>query len=348
MRVHLSHLWVVFSLLACWEHQANAHSMLPAYLIIHEGEGNNVSLLLKSPIIAGRDPGLRVSHPSHCRRNGTISTRPSDKATVRQWSLQCKGGIRGSSFQIIGLSAAVSETIVNIRRSDKSQQMVVVHRAKPNFQISPGKATPAFWSYLLMGVEHILLGLDHLLFVLGLLLVVRVRNEWMEPGNNHWMLLLSTITAFTVAHSLTLGLAVLGYVKLSPEPVELVIAMSILLLGFELGLCATKPDTLTFRKPWLVSFGFGLLHGFGFAGALAQIGLPETSVAPVLLLFNLGVELGQILFVGVILLSTFLLRSILSFVPPSLGLAFNQRTVVYGLVSVSSYWCAERVVALLF
>ena len=156
--------------------------------------------------------------------------------------------------------------------------------------IVPEKETPAqiAWTYLVLGVEHILGGIDHLLFVLALLLLVK--NKW---------LLLKTITAFTIAHSITLASAVLGFVQVPSAPVEAVIALSILFLASELAHGRHGKERLTERYPWVVAFTFGLLHGFGFAGALSAVGLPQNEIPLALFQFNVGVEIGQLMFVAV-------------------------------------------------
>jgi hypothetical protein len=184
-------------------------------------------------------------------------------------------------------------------------------------------------AYLALGVEHILGGVDHLLFVLALLLLVR-----------GFTLLLKTITAFTVAHSLTLALAALGVLNVPGAPVEAVIALSILFLASEIVRTRGGQIGLTARYPWVVAFTFGLLHGLGFAGALAEVGLPQSAIPLALLFFNVGVEVGQLLFVGASLVVVDLIRR-----PRFTWPAWSWRLPAYGIGSVAAFWCAERVVA---
>jgi hydrogenase/urease accessory protein HupE len=188
-------------------------------------------------------------------------------------------------------------------------------------------AVPA---YLVLGIEHLLFGLDHILFVIGLMFLVR----------SFWPLV-KTITAFTAAHSVTLAASTLGLVRLQQEPVEVVIALSILFLAVELARGADPATSIAVRKPWIVAFAFGLLHGFGFAGALADIGLPRDAAALALLLFNLGVELGQLAIVGIVLTVLWLLRRTGTVWP-----AWIVRLPIVGMGTISSYWAISRLVAM--
>lgn len=193
-----------------------------------------------------------------------------------------------------------------------------------------GSIITAAQRYTILGFEHILAGFDHLLFVLGLLLIVQ--------GN--W-LLIKTITAFTIAHSITLGLATLGFVNVPSKPVEAAIALSIMFLAMEIIHGWQGRYSLTHHKPWIVAFGFGLLHGLGFAGALSEIGLPPPEIPIALLFFNVGVEIGQLFFVMVILSIKHLL--------PRLGTdwpAWSRLVTVYFIGTVACYWLFERVVAM--
>jgi hydrogenase/urease accessory protein HupE len=181
-------------------------------------------------------------------------------------------------------------------------------------------------AYLLLGIEHILTGFDHLSFVLGLLLLVRSR-----------LTLVKTITAFTVAHSLTLAAAALKWVHVNPSVIEALVAFSIVFVALELVRAYRGHFGLTARYPWVIAFTFGLLHGFAFAGSLAQIGLPEHNIPLSLLLFNLGVEIGQLLFVGVVLIVIELLKRLprplpdwTSWIPP------------YAIGGLASFWVIER------
>jgi len=195
---------------------------------------------------------------------------------------------------------------------------------------SSGSLAAAAQRYLALGVEHILLGLDHLLFVLGLMLIVR--GPWQ---------LLATITAFTLAHSLTLALATFGMVALPPRTIEAAIALSIVFLAVEILHARQGRPGLTHRFPWLVAFAFGLLHGLGFAGALAEVGLPAAEVPAALLFFNLGVELGQLLFVLAILSLRWAVRTLQLGWP-----AWAEPLPAYAIGTIASFWLMERLAAL--
>jgi hydrogenase/urease accessory protein HupE len=185
-------------------------------------------------------------------------------------------------------------------------------------------------SYIALGITHILEGLDHLLFVFALLLLIRRR------GQLFW-----AITAFTVAHSITLAAATLGWVNIAPPPVEAVIALSIVFLAYELALPPEARDPVAVQFPWVVSFAFGLIHGLGFAGALREIGLPEGDIPLALFAFNVGVELGQLLFIFVILAAGFAARHIY----PAIRDQADQfeRVTSYGIGSLAAFWVIERI-----
>jgi hydrogenase/urease accessory protein HupE len=190
---------------------------------------------------------------------------------------------------------------------------------------------PPVASYLFLGVDHLLFGIDHILFVIGLVLFIR--DPWM---------LLKTITAFTIAHSMTLALSVLGLVRLPPQPVEAVIALSILFLARELMLPERQRSALTRIRPWIMAFGFGLLHGFGFAGALVDVGLPREQLALALLLFNVGIELGQLLIIAVIFTALWLLRSL-----PVGRWPLWQQTFSIFMGTMAGYWTIDRLSVLI-
>jgi hypothetical protein len=216
-------------------------------------------------------------------------------------------------------------------RADDSVQVARLTPSAPAFvfEATPGSLQVAR-AYTILGVEHILGGVDHLLFVLGLLLLVR--GPW---------LLVKTITAFTVAHSITLAAAALGWVRVQQAPVEAVIALSILFLAGELARQRDGKAGVMQRFPWIVAFTFGLLHGFGFAGALREVGLPETDIPLALLTFNVGVEIGQLVFVGVVLLLLAGFRRLKLTVP-----VWANAAPAYGIGTIAAFWTLQRVAPL--
>jgi hydrogenase/urease accessory protein HupE len=185
-------------------------------------------------------------------------------------------------------------------------------------------------TYLKLGIEHIFSGIDHLLFVLGLVLIV-------GPGGR----LVKTITAFTLAHSITLGAATLGWVQVPQAPVEAAIALSILFLAAELAHRQRGRSGLTAQYPWLVALTFGLLHGFGFAGALTEVGLPSQDIPPALLFFNLGVEIGQLAFVFTVLVVQVGIKRLSAGYQPR----WLTSVPAYGIGIMASFWCFQRIAA---
>jgi hydrogenase/urease accessory protein HupE len=209
-------------------------------------------------------------------------------------------------------------------------QTVILKPASSAFSVAGTQSGwQVFNAYMVLGIEHILFGIDHLLFVLGLLLLVRGVS-----------LLVQTITAFTLAHSLTLAIAALGFVNVPQAPVEAVIALSILFLATELIKQRQGREGLAEKYPWLVALSFGLLHGFGFAGALAEVGLPQTAIPLALFSFNVGVEIGQLLFVAVALSVIWLLKRVRVAWP-----AWAEFVPAYGIGSMAAFWCIQRISA---
>jgi hydrogenase/urease accessory protein HupE len=270
---------------------APAHESRPGYLELREVSAGRYEVLWKQPAVG--DLVLRLSpvFPDSCTLTGADrQLRPG--AMTTRLTLSCPGGLAGSTIRFAGLEDTMTTVLVRIHHLDGSEETHLVHPAAPFVTIrgAAGRAERAR-TYFQMGVEHIALGVDHLLFVLGLLLIVRDR----------WALV-KTISAFTVAHSLTLAAATLGYARVPAPPLNAAIALSILFLGPEIVRSWRGGTSLTIRYPWVVAFAFGLLHGFGFASGLTATGLPPTEIPLALLLFNVGVEVGQLSFVGLLLL----------------------------------------------
>jgi hydrogenase/urease accessory protein HupE len=269
-----------------------AHELRPAYLELRQTSLDTHDVLWKVPA-RGEDLrlALYVQFAEDCQHTTSRSTFTGG-AYVERWRVQCPGGLTGGTIRIDGLSSTMTDVLVRLERLDGTTHVIRLAPSAPSFIV---EATPGRWqaaaTYVKLGLEHIVLGVDHLLFVLGLLLIVQGRT-----------LLLKTITAFTVAHSITLAVATLGYTSAPLPPLNVAIALSILFLGPEVVRSWRGETSLTIQYPWVVAFAFGLLHGFGFASGLSTTGIPQAELLLALLSFNIGVEVGQLGFVAVALL----------------------------------------------
>jgi hydrogenase/urease accessory protein HupE len=258
-----------------------------------------------------------------------------DGASIEKWKLDCgEKGLEGYSITISGLEETFTDTLVRINMLNGAVHSEILRGNARSFVVAQSpSALGVMADYFVLGVQHILGGIDHLLFVLCLVILVT------GFGN-----LVKTVTAFTVAHSITLAGSALGYVDVSQGPVEAVIALSILFLARELLVTGQRRSdsgyqpSLTERAPWLVAFAFGLLHGFGFAGALAEIGLPQNEIPLALLMFNVGVEAGQLLFIGGVLLAALGLAKMKWKIPYQVTSA-----VVFSIGGISAFWLIDRV-----
>jgi hydrogenase/urease accessory protein HupE len=296
----------------------------PAYLEIVEDGSGAVRIVWKEPLAPGSGARLepRLSSGWLERHPGPVSTQ--DEFLVRRWDVPAgAGGLDGQTLTIAGLAAGSSDVLVRIRRAEGGGVTRLLRAGDPSLLIGRGAGASARAAYLALGVNHILRGVDHLLFVLGLLVIVGRR----------WGLLLKTVTAFTVAHSLTLAATTLGVIRVSVEPLNVVIALSILFLGIEMARQRRGASSLTLERPWIAAFGFGLVHGFGFASGLGTLDLPKREVLAALLLFNLGVELGQLAFVALYLALQQALRALE--VPHP---AWAQALPTYVVGSLGAYW----------
>jgi hydrogenase/urease accessory protein HupE len=306
----------------------------PAYLELRENGADSYDVLWKVPAQGDLRLAVAVRFP-----DGTTNvTEPrallSGSASIERWRVRREGGFVGHTIGIDGLVGGVTDVIVRVERADGSSQVERLAPERPAFTVkAPAGAREIAWSYLVLGVEHILGGVDHLLFVLALLLIVRGGRR-----------IVATVTAFTVGHSITLIAATLGWVHVPGPPVEAAIALSIVFVAAEVVHGLRGRQGVTARAPWLVAVMFGLLHGFGFAGALAEVGLPQTAIPIALLMFNVGVELGQLLFVTAAVAALALGRQLPVRVPPRLA---NTLPFVpaYGIGVLAMFWVFERVAA---
>ena len=321
---------LVLSLFTC---TASAHRLSPAFFGLSETESNVFSAQWKVSISGGLAAALEPRVPDGCVIAGTVRTYVVDDARVQHARMDCADGLRGKLFAINGLSGTDTDVLLRIDYLDGSS---FTHRLVPEEASVPipqqANTFDVIRTYLVLGIEHILLGIDHLLFVFALLLLVRGVGR-----------LIATVTAFTVAHSITLGAATLGFINVPSAPVEATIALSILFLATELvrgrdrRAGALASPSLTYRFPWLVAFSFGLLHGFGFAGALSEIGLPAQAIPLALLFFNVGVEIGQLLFICAILIVAWVLRHASEPIP-----RWSPKLAAYVIGSVATFWVVER------
>jgi hydrogenase/urease accessory protein HupE len=268
--------------------------------------------------------------PADVRNVTEPTVRALSDSLVERRLVQADGGtLAGARIEFVGLQATITDVLVRVQLRDGAFSTTLVHPSRPWIEITaaPGWLAVA-GAYLRHGIEHILFGYDHLLFVFALILIVRSRR-----------VLLWTITAFTLAHSITLALATLGVVHVPAAPVEATIALSILLLACEIVRLQRGEDSLTARWPWVVAFSFGLLHGFGFASALSDIGLPPGDVPLALFTFNIGVEVGQLTFIAVVL-ATAALAARITIIAALEHVALRAAPVAIGILA--AFWFFER------
>jgi hydrogenase/urease accessory protein HupE len=270
-----------------------AHEIRPALLNIVEQKPGWFEVTWKVPVLDGKELDIKPLLPAVMASYGPSSSHDVPGARVEYSSYQAEAeAISGEAIIIDGLTATQIDVMVRINLADGTSYSSILRPSNASYVIpSPGTTGEIAWVYMRLGIEHILQGIDHLLFVLGLLLIV----------NRRWMLF-KTITAFTIAHSITLAIATLGYASAPAAPLNAAIALSILFLGPEIVRVWRGQTSFTIRHPWVVAFAFGLLHGFGFASGLSTNGLPSAEIPVALLLFNVGVEIGQLFFVLVILM----------------------------------------------
>ncbi len=325
-------LRLVFALLLAAQAFAVAADIFrPAYLELREAGDGRYEVLWKVP---AQGENMRLAASVRFPEGSVVLGEPSSVfsggANIQRWQIRHENGLVGQSIYIDGIAGGTTDVIVRLERQDGTSQTARLVPERPSFIVekSAGTAEVA-WSYLRLGIEHILGGVDHLLFVLSLLLIVR--------GS---MRILFMITAFTVAHSLTLVAATLGLVHVPGPPVEAIIALSIVFVSAEVVHGLKGRPGLTARAPWLVAFIFGLLHGFGFAGALAEVGLPENAIPVALLMFNVGVEIGQLAFVAVVLVAVRALARV-----PLNWPRWTQFAPAYVIGTVAMMWTIERVAA---
>jgi hydrogenase/urease accessory protein HupE len=307
---------------------AFAHEIRPGYLELEQTGAETFEVLWRVP--AHGDLALEVAPvlPDSCAVTASGQRVAVSGAVIERSTVRCADGLAGRAIAVRGPDAGMLDVLVRVRGPKGIWQTARLTPTAPAFVVAAAPTwTDIATTYLRLGVEHILLGIDHLLFVLALVLLVR-----------SWRRLIGVITAFTVAHSLTLAAATFGLVQVPPRPVEAAIALSIVFVAAEIVHAREGRFGLGARSPWLVAFLFGLLHGLGFAGALRALGLPENTIPTALLFFNLGVEFGQLAFVAVVLAALALLRRLPLSAPP-----WGWRLLPYAIGTVATFWTLERV-----
>jgi hydrogenase/urease accessory protein HupE len=326
--MNLPRLLILFAALGSCSLVGNAHEVRPAYLELKQTAPDTFDMLWKVPARGDNlRLGLYVRIPDSAEVIGETRGVFQRDAYIERCAIREPSALVDSTIGIDGLRHTLTDVLVRIERLDGTTQVARLTPEAPTLtvQASPSQWQVA-WTYLVLGVEHILLGIDHLLFVLALVLLVK-----------GWKRVVGTITSFTIAHSITLAAATLGFVNVPGPPVEASIALSIVFVAAEIIRSRNGKPGLTERAPWLIAFTFGLLHGLGFAGALNEVGLPSHAIPLALLFFNLGVELGQLAFVAAILLVLLVVKRVRLPFP-----AWGWRLAPYGIGTVAMFWVIER------
>ncbi len=319
--------FILFAL-ACLAIPASADELRPGYLELKQTGEETYDVGWKVPALGDMRLGLYVRFPAETEEITEPRGRFVGGAFVESWSVRHPGGLADQTIHIDGLRTTSTDVLVRVERLDGTTLVSRLDPSQPSMvlEASPSPFNVAS-TYLVLGVEHILFGIDHLLFVLALVMLVKGMRR-----------LIGTITAFTVAHSVTLAAATLGWVNVAGPPVEAVIALSIVFVAAEIVHGKGGHEGLAARAPWIVAFSFGLLHGFGFAGALSEVGLPGNAIPLALLFFNVGVEVGQLLFVAAVLVFLAIARRPLTSAPRWVTVA-----PAYAIGAIAMFWTLQRV-----
>lgn len=308
---------------------ASAHPLAPALLDLRESAPGIYEASWRTSIVSVRGVQVVPEWPAQCSAAAQGEPRmDGDDAMVSRWRLICSGGLEGRVLTIRGLAAGGINAIVRYESLEGGVAQGLVDARQVQWIVPPaGKARPVFTEYLRLGFTHLLAGLDHVLLILGLVWLVRP-----------WRALVGTVTAFTLGHSLTLSAAALGVLRWPPALAEVLIAGTLIVLALQLLRPELRSGALG-RRPWLLAAAFGLIHGLGFAGALAEVGLPQREIPLALLAFNLGIECGQLLLVLAFAPCVCVARRLAA----DAALEWRLRGLLaYGIGSIAAYWGLER------
>lgn len=331
----VSQVLVLLPLLALLPTSAHGHAFEPGFLQLTQLSPGNWQVFWRRPDVNGAPMKIDAELPESCSPNRGGIPQDDGRAWSISWIMACSEGLAGKFISIPGLERQKTDVLVRIKfASNKTTSTYRLTPGEPSVKLPETQSfQQVVLQYFLLGYEHILEGWDHLLFVFALLVLIRGTGP-----------LVAAITAFTIAHSITLALATLGFVHMPGPPIEAIIALSIVFLAVEILKQDAENPRFSERFPWIVSFLFGLLHGLGFAGALTEIGLPEGDIPGALLAFNVGVEAGQLTFVFVILAAYAVLKAVFKATGWSYFRTLSKAKVVCGYLigSLSVFWLAER------
>jgi hydrogenase/urease accessory protein HupE len=322
------YLFLLLALVAGFTTQAFAHELQPSSLEVRQLTQDRYEIIWRAPNYFKKPHPAKLELPEHWQTVGEPLVRQlPDAALHRRLVSVPGGGIAEGEIRFIGLETTITDVFARFIWLDGTETTAIARPSQPYIKIVGQRSVwQVAGDYTVLGADHILSGFDHLTFVFVLLLIVSGARR-----------LLITVTSFTLAHSITLAAATLGLMWVPGPPVEATIALSILFLASELVKVDRGQPSLTAQYPWIVAFMFGLLHGFGFAGALSDVGLPQNEVPVALLMFNVGVELGQLMFIAVILALMFALRKLRGNWPD-----WSRQVPAYGIGGVAAFWFIER------
>ena len=329
MRWYLRFLAVCLLLWTGLAGLAQAHELQPSSMELRQLTSERFEVIWRAPVYYRKPHPAQLQLPDNWEAVGEPTVKQLPDSALHRHVINVPGGvIDGAVIRFPGLESTITDVFARFVWLDGSETTTIARPSQPWIEVIAQRSTwQVAWDYTVLGIDHILSGFDHLAFVLALLLIVSGARR-----------LLITVTSFTLAHSITLAVATLGVLWVPGPPVEAVIALSILFLASELIKVNHGLPSLTARYPWVVAFTFGLLHGFGFAGALADVGLPQNEVPLALLMFNVGVELGQLMFIAVMMTSISLLNRLHREWP-----VWVRQAPAYGIGGIAAFWLVERV-----